>query len=49
MDRLLAIPGIRGKLDTPEVREMMDAFMATVPPQMERMEPSRASAWHPSR
>jgi hypothetical protein len=44
VDRLLAIPDVRAKLGSPELREMVDAFMASVPPQMERMEPSRASA-----
>ncbi len=33
VDQLLAIPDIRQKLDTPEVRGMVDQFMAAVPPQ----------------
>ncbi|MES1242640.1 MAG: FAD-dependent monooxygenase [Acidobacteriota bacterium] len=33
VDRLLAIPDVRQKLDSPEIREMVDRFMAAVPPQ----------------
>lgn len=33
VDQLLAIPGIRQNRDAPEVRAMVDQFMATVPPQ----------------
>lgn len=33
VDQLLAVPDIREKLDTPEVRGLVDRFMAAVPPQ----------------
>ena len=41
VDRLLAVPDVREKLGSPEVREMVDAFMLSVPPQAEPMEASR--------
>ncbi len=38
--RILAIPDVREKLGSPEIREMVDAFMLSVPPQTEAMEAS---------
>jgi kynurenine 3-monooxygenase len=40
LDQLLAVPDIREKLGSPEVREMVDAFMLSVPPQAKPMEAS---------
>jgi hypothetical protein len=40
VDRLLAIPDVREKLGSPEVREMVDTFMLSVPPQVKSMEAS---------
>ena len=40
VDRLLAVPGVREKLGRPEIREMVDTFMAAVPPQAGLMEAS---------
>lgn len=41
VDRLLAVPNVREKLGSPEVRGMVDAFMASLPPQKEPTEASR--------
>jgi len=43
VDRLLEIPDVRGKLGSPELRAMVDQFMASVPPQMKTLEASGTS------
>jgi kynurenine 3-monooxygenase len=40
VDQLLAVPDVREKLGSPEIREMVDAFMLSVPPQAKPMEAS---------
>lgn len=44
VDRLLKVPDVREKLGSPEVREMVDTFMASVPPQAGLTEASGAIA-----
>jgi len=43
VDRLLEIPDVRAKLDSPEVREMVDTFMLSVPPQLKPLEASETA------
>lgn len=43
VDRLLAIPDVRARLDSPEIREMVDTFMLSVPPQAKLLEASGAA------
>lgn len=43
VDRLLEIPDVRGKLGSPEVRAMVDRFMASAPPQARLIDESRTA------